>query len=195
MSQMAKYHVVLRNPVSPAGLFGGLISTVMILWFKSKMLLLGKVTPQPQLKKELFTNQHVVQLKQQKLQSSIIKTKKRATMIFFIIGGGNMWGFHLHFLIHPTINLSHTVMLLQLLFFMEMNSRIFLRVCINKENPTLNHKESNFWKALHCTSTVTELAVLAIYAEAVSYPYMKAICTSDAQKRTCLTWSFSFSCL
>ena len=57
---------------------------------------------------------------------------------------------------------------------------------INKQNPALNHMESNLWKALHCTSTVTELAVLAIYAEAVSYPYMKAIRTSDAQKKNML---------
>ena len=57
----------------------------------------------------------------------------------------------------------------------------------NKQNSTLNHMESNLWKALHCTSTITELAVLAIYAEAISYPYIKAICISDAQKRTCLT--------
>jgi len=46
--------------------------------------------------------------------------------------------------------------------------------------------ESNLWKALHCTSTVNELPVLAIYAEVVSYPYMKAICTSDAQKKNML---------
>jgi hypothetical protein len=46
--------------------------------------------------------------------------------------------------------------------------------------------ESNLWKALHCTSTATELAVLAIYAEAISYPYMKAIRTSDAQKKNML---------
>ena len=57
---------------------------------------------------------------------------------------------------------------------------------INKQNPALNHMESNLWKALHCTSTVTELAVLAIYAEVVSYPYMKAIHTSDAQKKNML---------
>ena len=57
---------------------------------------------------------------------------------------------------------------------------------INKQNSTLNHMESNLWKALHCTSTITELAVLAIYAEAVSYPYMKAIRISDAQKKNML---------
>ena len=46
---------------------------------------------------------------------------------------------------------------------------------INKQNSQLNHMEKNLWSALHCISTTTELAVLAIYAEAVSYPYMKAI--------------------
>ena len=39
--------------------------------------------------------------------------------------------------------------------------------------------ETNLWNALHCPSTTTELAVLAIYAEAISYPYMKAIRTSS----------------
>jgi hypothetical protein len=46
--------------------------------------------------------------------------------------------------------------------------------------------ESNLWKALHYNSTITELGVLAIYAEAISYPYMKAICTSDAKKQNML---------
>ena len=66
---------------------------------------------------------------------------------------------------------------------------------INKQNPTLNHMESNLWKALHCTSTITELAVLEIYAEAVSYPYMKAICTSDAQKKNMLYLGPFHSCV
>ena len=46
--------------------------------------------------------------------------------------------------------------------------------------------ESNLWNALHCTSTITELAVLAIYAEAISYPYVKAIRTSDSKKQNML---------
>ncbi|KAF8813366.1 hypothetical protein BYT27DRAFT_7250897, partial [Phlegmacium glaucopus] len=49
---------------------------------------------------------------------------------------------------------------------------------INKTNSQLNHMEQNLMNALQCDSTKTELAVLAIYAEAISYPYMKAICTS-----------------
>ena len=68
-------------------------------------------------------------------------------------------------------------------------------LCINKQNSTLNHMESNLWKALHCTSTITELAVLAIYAEAVSYPYMKAVHTSDAQKKNMLDLGPFHSCV
>jgi len=57
---------------------------------------------------------------------------------------------------------------------------------INKQKSTFNHMESNLWKALHCTSTTTELAVLAIYAEAISYPYMKAIRTSNEKNQNML---------
>ena len=38
--------------------------------------------------------------------------------------------------------------------------------------------EQNLWNALHCKATLAEFAVLAIYAESVSYPYMKSIRTS-----------------
>ena len=46
---------------------------------------------------------------------------------------------------------------------------------VNEQNSKLNHMETNLWNALHCDSTISELAVLAIHAEAVFYPYMKAI--------------------
>jgi hypothetical protein len=39
--------------------------------------------------------------------------------------------------------------------------------------------EENLWKALHCTATKTELAVLTLYAQAVSHPYMRSIRTSE----------------
>ena len=39
--------------------------------------------------------------------------------------------------------------------------------------------EANLWKALHDSATLAELAVLALYGEAVSYPYIKAICTTS----------------
>jgi hypothetical protein len=51
-------------------------------------------------------------------------------------------------------------------------------LCINKQNSQLNHMEQNLWNALHCEATLAKFAVLAIYAESVSYPYMKSICTS-----------------
>ena len=57
---------------------------------------------------------------------------------------------------------------------------------INKQNSTLNHMEMNLWNALHCSSTTTELAVLAIYAECVSYPYMKSIRTSSEKNQNML---------
>ncbi|KAF9474254.1 hypothetical protein BDN70DRAFT_908580 [Pholiota conissans] len=51
---------------------------------------------------------------------------------------------------------------------------------INKQNSALNHMETNLRNALNCTSTTTELAVLAIYAEAIYYPYMKSVRDSSA---------------
>ena len=35
--------------------------------------------------------------------------------------------------------------------------------------------ESNLWKALHDPPTLSELAILGLYGEAVFYPYVKAI--------------------
>ena len=35
--------------------------------------------------------------------------------------------------------------------------------------------ESNLWKALHDPATLSELAILALYGEAISYPYVKAV--------------------
>ena len=46
--------------------------------------------------------------------------------------------------------------------------------------------EQNLWNALKCNSTTTELAVLAIYAEAISYPYMKAIRASSDKNQNML---------
>lgn len=45
----------------------------------------------------------------------------------------------------------------------------------NKQNSSLNHMETNFWNALDCEATITELVVLVLYAESVSYPYIKSI--------------------
>ena len=51
-----------------------------------------------------------------------------------------------------------------------------------KQKQHFSHMEQNLWDALHCTSTLTELAVLALYAQSVSHPYMCAICKPGAEK-------------
>jgi hypothetical protein len=48
-----------------------------------------------------------------------------------------------------------------------------MHVMYSKTNIGLNHIELNILKGLKCTSTLTKLAVLALYANAVSYPYMR----------------------
>jgi hypothetical protein len=48
-----------------------------------------------------------------------------------------------------------------------------MHVMYSKTNIGLNHLEVNILKGLKCTSTLTELAVLALYENAVSYPYMR----------------------
>jgi hypothetical protein len=44
--------------------------------------------------------------------------------------------------------------------------------------------ESNLWKALHDPATLAELAILALYGEAISYPYVKAIRTTSESGET-----------
>ena len=46
-------------------------------------------------------------------------------------------------------------------------------VASKKQAMKLNHMEQNLWNALHCTATKTELAVLALYAQAISHPYFR----------------------
>ena len=44
-----------------------------------------------------------------------------------------------------------------------------------KDAARFSKMEENLWNALHCPVTKTEMAVLALYAQAVSHPYLKAI--------------------
>ncbi|KAF8804783.1 hypothetical protein BYT27DRAFT_7106262 [Phlegmacium glaucopus] len=46
--------------------------------------------------------------------------------------------------------------------------------------------ENNLWNALHCSATKTEFAVLAIYAQAVSHPYLKAVRASGEKQQNML---------
>ena len=48
--------------------------------------------------------------------------------------------------------------------------------------------EQNLWNALHCTATKTELAVLALYAQAITHPYMWQICGPNSKEINMLTW-------
>ena len=42
--------------------------------------------------------------------------------------------------------------------------------------------EQNLWNALHCNKTLTEFAVLALYGQAISHPYMHKIHNASENK-------------
>ena len=62
-----------------------------------------------------------------------------------------------------------------LILYLQSFREFLKHLQITKQNGRLNHMESNLWKALHDPATLSELAILALYGEAVSYPYVKAI--------------------
>src|SRR6266545_4637078 len=62
-----------------------------------------------------------------------------------------------------------------LLLYLQFFRQFLEHLQITKQNGKLNHMESNLWKALHDPATLSELAILALYSEAVFYPYIKAI--------------------
>jgi len=45
----------------------------------------------------------------------------------------------------------------------------------NKTNAQFNHMEENLAKALHDNTTLTELAVLTLYSQAITKPYMRMV--------------------
>jgi hypothetical protein len=52
----------------------------------------------------------------------------------------------------------------------------FLEYIRDKKNiKRFSNMEQNLWNALHCMPTRTELAVLALYGQAISHPYIRAI--------------------
>ena len=46
---------------------------------------------------------------------------------------------------------------------------------LRKDKVRFSHMEQNLWKALHDIPICTEFAVMALYSQAVSHPYMKTI--------------------
>ena len=71
-----------------------------------------------------------------------------------------------------------------LLLYLQFFREFLEHLRITKQNGKLNHMESNLWKALHDKATLAELAILALYGEAVSYPYVKAIRTTSESGET-----------
>jgi hypothetical protein len=71
-----------------------------------------------------------------------------------------------------------------LLLYLQFFREFLEHLRITKQNGRLNHMEANLWKALHDSATLSELAILALYGEAISYPYVKAIrTTSDSGEK------------
>ena len=50
-----------------------------------------------------------------------------------------------------------------------------------KQNRKPSHMEKNLWNALHDQPTLTELAVLALYAQSISHPYMRVVRKPDQE--------------
>ncbi len=99
-------------------------------------------------------------------------------MISFMIGEKSMLAHHLSFQTLQTITFSHTVTHL-LLLYLKFFQQFLEHLCITKQNEKLNHMESNLWKILHDSATLSELAILSFYGEVVSYSYVKAICSTS----------------
>ncbi|TFY73122.1 hypothetical protein EWM64_g10890, partial [Hericium alpestre] len=51
----------------------------------------------------------------------------------------------------------------------------------SKDSGDFNHMEQNLYNALHDPATLTELAVLSLYSQAIAHPFMKFIRSSESQ--------------
>ena len=71
-----------------------------------------------------------------------------------------------------------------LLLYLQFFRQFIEHLRITKQNGKLNHMESNLWKALHDPATLSELAILALYGEAISYPYIKTIRSTSESGET-----------
>jgi hypothetical protein len=71
-----------------------------------------------------------------------------------------------------------------LLLYLQFFRQFLEHLRTTKQNGKFNHMESNLWKALHDPPTLSELAILAFYGEAVSYPYVKAIRSTSESGET-----------
>jgi len=70
---------------------------------------------------------------------------------------------------------SHCEAAASLLLHLEQFIKFMEYIQNKKSNKKFSNMEQNLWNALHCIPTRTELAVLALYAQAVTYPYMRIV--------------------
>jgi len=67
-----------------------------------------------------------------------------------------------------------------LLLYLQSFRQFLEHLQITKQNGKLNYMKSNLWKALHDPlATLSEIAILALYDEAIFHPYIKAICSTS----------------
>src|SRR3954447_11036484 len=70
---------------------------------------------------------------------------------------------------------SHCEAATVLLQYLPHFKNFLLFVRDKKQQRRFSNMEQNLWNALNCKATLTELAVLALYAQAISHPYMRAV--------------------
>ncbi|KAJ7093409.1 hypothetical protein B0H15DRAFT_905275 [Mycena belliarum] len=68
---------------------------------------------------------------------------------------------------------SHSEAAAELLVHLHLYVELLEFIRDRKDSLKFNHMESNIWKALRDKATLTELAVLALYGQAITHPYMR----------------------
>jgi hypothetical protein len=67
-----------------------------------------------------------------------------------------------------------------------VNHRSFIEFLLlvrdKKESGLFNHLEQNVYNALHDIPTITELCILALYAESISHPYMRVVRNTEGPR-------------
>ena len=71
-----------------------------------------------------------------------------------------------------------------LLLYLQIFQQFLEHLQITKQNGKLNHMKSNLWKVLHDPATLSELVILALYGEAISYSYIKTIHSTSESGET-----------
>ena len=67
---------------------------------------------------------------------------------------------------------SHCKVAAVLLLYLPLFIEFLELVCDKKDSRSFNHMEFNVYRGLQDIPTLTELAVLVLYAQSISHPYM-----------------------